>query len=42
MLYHNMKAGLSGARELSEVVRELAKLQEEGAKSHVKIIKQVS
>lgn len=41
MLYQNMKSGLTAAKELSEFLREAAKIQEEASKAHVKMVKQV-
>ncbi len=41
VLYQNMKAGLNAARELADYLREAARVQEDTAKAHVKLVKQV-
>lgn len=41
-LYQNMKAGLLSAKELAETFREMAKIQEDAAKGHLKILNALS
>ena len=41
MLYQNMKCGTLAAKELTDFFRESAKLEEENAKTHAKLAKQV-
>ncbi|XP_059090844.1 F-BAR domain only protein 2-like [Tigriopus californicus] len=40
VLYQNLKGGAAAAKELADFLKELAKIQEDAAKSHLKIIKQ--
>ena len=41
VLYQNMKCGTLAAKELTDFFRESAKLEEENAKTHAKLAKQV-
>ncbi len=41
VLYHNMKSGLTAAKELTEFLRELARVQEDASKAHIRMVKQV-
>ena len=41
VLYDNMKSGLVAVKELGDFFRELAKVQEDAAKAHLKMAKQV-
>ncbi len=41
MLYHNMKCGFTAAKELTDFVRELARVQEDASKAHIRMVKQV-
>ena len=41
VLYDNMKSGLLAVKELGDFFRELAKVQEDAAKAHLKMAKQV-
>ena len=41
VLYQNMKSGSLAAKELTDFFRESAKLEEENAKTHAKLAKQV-
>eukprot|EP00095_Tigriopus_kingsejongensis_P003164 snap_masked-scaffold1154_size58699-processed-gene-0.4 protein:Tk03164 transcript:snap_masked-scaffold1154_size58699-processed-gene-0.4-mRNA-1 annotation:"fch domain only protein 2-like isoform 2" len=40
VLYHNLKNGATAAKELADFLKELSKVQEDAAKSHLKIVKQ--
>ena len=40
-MYQNMKCGSLAAKELTDFFRESAKLEEENAKTHAKLAKQV-
>ena len=42
VLYQNMKCGTLAAKELTDFFRESAKLEEENAKTHAKLAKQVA
>ena len=42
VLYHNMKSGSLAAKELTDYFRERAKLEEENAKTHAKLAKQLT
>lgn len=41
VLYQNMKCGLTAAKELSDYLRELARVQEDASKAHLRMVKQV-
>ena len=41
VLYQNMKCGTLAAKEVTDFLRESAKLEEENAKTHAKLAKQV-
>ena len=40
-MYQNMKCGTLAAKELTDFFRDSAKLEEENAKTHAKLAKQV-
>lgn len=42
ILYQNMKCGVIAAKELAEYLREMAKIQEDSSKAHLKMVKQLN